>query len=171
MRTLSHIISCKLPQRKKTLEGFVLQTRDFLTLAATIVLARITMADESDALFAEGQDRMTPEGNPWQQQPKHRGAKKGFSNSVFGLLAVALPLGLVCGYANILFLVSFVAAGVLLGYARGCLQLMIDKVMFFGYGEAGHDGMPPAMARSEITAPHSIDSPVRIRRLMQTARQ
>ena len=99
------------------------------------------MAEESDALFAEGQDRMTPEGNPWQQQPKHRGAKKGFSNSVFGLLAVALPLGLVSGYANILFLVSFVAAGVLLGYTRGCLQLMIDQVMEFGYGEAGHDGM------------------------------
>ena len=34
MRTPSHIISWKLPQRKKTLEGFVLQTRDFKTICS-----------------------------------------------------------------------------------------------------------------------------------------
>ena len=65
------------------------------------ILGNKTTRERSNSLgsFGEG------EGNPWAETGRPIRAPP-FNDSVFGLLCVALPLGLVAGYANILFLVS-----------------------------------------------------------------
>ena len=81
------------------------------------------MENERIAILGNAPDRLT-ETNPWQNDHTvSRRPQQGFMNSVFGLLMIALPLGLISGYANILFLVSqqlveTFAHGMIAGYDR-----------------------------------------------------
>eukprot|EP00656_Telonema_subtile_P007535 TRINITY_DN13534_c0_g1_i3.p1 TRINITY_DN13534_c0_g1~~TRINITY_DN13534_c0_g1_i3.p1 ORF type:complete len:186 (+),score=34.60 TRINITY_DN13534_c0_g1_i3:51-608(+) len=93
------------------------------------------MSEEEEAILGNhrgGDDN----SNPWAQ-PRQRPSMSGFGNSVIGLLCIALPLGAVAGYANILFLI------------------FIDEVMYLGYGKSGHDGMA---ADGEAPLTHMIIS-------------